>query len=232
MNSLTHNARFLARFGLLSLWLVGSSAMAGLIDDFDVAQGPLIDDDADGTPVGDLYIDAFDEYDWDTRYIEVNNIFENDPGDEAEIRVQDSKLQFASSADVIASGTFLYTFTNYDLTDGGLASRFSFIQIFADQLFMLDISVTDSADQISTYSGMRGPWVPPTTTSVPFSALVGAADLTDVREIAFTLSSEGASTSLDYEVDFVAAPVPAPGTLGLLGLGLVFAGFRRVLRQG
>jgi len=137
---------------------------------------------------------------------------------------QANRFSLSTGPGVVANVTLGYASTPaVDATDGGSSKFFEF-SARSDLAATLTVSFVSGADTSSatfaipaTGTGAADPFQ---FFNVNFTDLVGTADLTMVDEITVAISGPA---SLDLQLGVlrtVATPVPEPGTLALLGLGL------------
>ncbi|WFP50753.1 PEP-CTERM sorting domain-containing protein [Methylomonas sp. EFPC3] len=130
-----------------------------------------------------------------------------------------------------------------DLTFGGTQNAFSIGVVFSDAGFNFKITAYTDATNYTEVTITSNAHDVPATTSIPFSAFllgsgsylggtvvvnqVGAGgDLTKLGALVVDIDQFGLKTSLDLTLDQVTT-VPEPSVLGLMGIGLLAAGYSR-----
>ncbi len=141
---------------------------------------------------------------------------------------------FSTGPGVVANAALTYgNFGTADVTDGGVSAFFEFsVRSDLDALVTVNFvsaGSTSSADFNVTGTG-TGAGDPFQFLNVPLAALVGTADLTLIDAISVVISGPASLDLQIGELRTVQNPIPEPGTLMLLGMGiggLTFASRRR-----
>ncbi|ANE56287.1 PEP-CTERM sorting domain-containing protein [Methylomonas sp. DH-1] len=145
-----------------------------------------------------------------------------------------------------AEGTNAIDFTGlgaFDLTFGGTQNAFAIGVVFSDNGFNFKITAYTDAANYTEVTIAANEHLVPTTTTIPFSAFLLASgsylggtvviqqngaggDLTKLGALVVDIDQLGQKTSLDLTLDQVTT-VPEPSVLGLMGIGLLAAGYSR-----
>lgn len=142
-------------------------------------------------------------------------------------------LAYSNDATVTSIGTMIY--------DGIGSTGLGGIDItgeaaFSMYVFSLNISVDwkMTVEDTSNLTKVGTMTIPNLTANqwffMPFSSLTGTADLTQVDKITVSFTSNSSVFASDLRVDLIGTGIPEPGTLSLLGLGLL-AAVRRYRRR-
>ncbi len=130
-----------------------------------------------------------------------------------------------------------------DLTFGGTQNAFAIGVVFSDAGFNFKITAYTDAANYTEVTIAANEHLVPTTTTIPFSAFLLASgsylggtvvvqqtgtgsDLTNLGALVVDIDQLGQKTSLDLTLDQVTT-VPEPSVLGLMGIGLLAAGYSR-----
>ncbi len=126
-----------------------------------------------------------------------------------------------------ATGWAEITYTNVGDIDLGPGGYFNFIVGFFDNYANFTATVTDTANNVSTYAEALTPTFNP---QLLFSAFTGSADFNSVASVTFRIDTTGGITGVDGSlkgIEIGAVPVPAAGLMLLSGIGGIAALRRR-----
>jgi hypothetical protein len=216
--------------GALALGLSYMSASeATLIDGFGDDQGPISDSTANGIPLNDPPIAVTDtDLSNNLRRLKVERTG-GAAGSSGEITVGVADGSYNHSQDQRVSGRSAAEWS-FDSTDFSGAFNILIGVSFADQAgAFVDFRLRDGHGVASTQTIALAPTQTGYTLLVPITDF-GAVDLTDVV-FARMIVDGSAVQALDVSIDLVDAPIPAPASVGLLGLGLIGMGAVRRVRN-
>lgn len=212
--------------GALALGLsVMSVSEAALIDGFGDDQGPISDNTIGGIPNTSFIAVTDTDLSNNVRRLRVDRTG-GAAGSEGEITVEVAGGSYNHSQDQRVSGRSAaeWSFDPVDLS--------SVVNLLVDVLFadragaFIEFGLRDGGGTTVSQVIPINPTETGYTLLVPLAGF-GAVDLSDV--VAARMIVDGSAVqALDVAIDLIEAPIPAPATLGLLGLGLLgMAGMRK-----
>jgi hypothetical protein len=189
-----------------------------LIDGFGDDQGPITDNTIGGIVNSTAMTVTDTDLSHNVRRIRVTRTG-GDAGPTGEISVDVSDGSYNHSQDSRVSGSSAAQWT-FDSTDFSGALNLLVNVLFADRAgAFIDFRLVDSSGTGFTQTVTLDPTETGYTLLVPLMSFA-AIDLTDV--VFARMIVDGTQVqALDVSIDLVDAPIPAPATVGLLGLGLI-----------
>jgi len=210
--------------------LVVNAAQAALIDDFAISQ-EIFDNNTGGPPPSNASGSLGSSSVFSNRRFTVNRTAPPTGASRIGLRSDGGQLSFETGPAVRGSGTILWTSTlGVDLFTG--ARKFQLGNYFADQIFSLSMTLTDSNNNTRSYTNGSMPIGDGSGVyDIDFLALTGSGSLNSIVSLNLVLSdrplAQGGSASPDVGFTFLRT-IPEPGALSLIGLGaLAFSAFAR-----
>lgn len=197
-----------------------------VIDDFDT---PGFNINADNTDLGDIVPTGALPAPGDTSLVGTvtRNVALTKVGAGANVNNTLGYVALSNNFGTTSTLTVSYSFPANDISSG---TAFSFQLIGTDAAVTYDLSVKDTANLISSVSGVSTPVVPGLF-NVLFSSLTvpGGFDFTSVKEISFTIhAGDAVDVAIDaFGVDLPGVPEPSTyAAVGFMSLA-AFGAYRR-----